>query len=367
MLSSKSALLTLTNSQNSPDMRAAYAPYRLVFKSPATTSRDTLTERLTYYIKVWDEEKPECFGIGECAIFRGLSAEDWDDYENIVAQICRSINKGEPYDISRLSSVRFGLETALADLKNGGNRTPFPSAWSSGETPVKINGLVWMGSVEQMIARADEKIAAGFDCIKFKVGGVDFNDEFRMIERVRRQYSPEQLEIRLDANGAFSLDNVMERLHRLSLLDIHSIEQPIRQHQREAMAQVCKDSPIPIALDEELIGVTSTVEKLRLLKEVRPAYIILKPSLCGGFSEADDWIACAESNGIGWWATSALESDIGLNAIAQWTAAKNPSMPQGLGTGALYVNNFTSPLRLNSDRLSYEATGKWVFPHLQWI
>lgn len=347
-------------------MLTGFCRYTLRFKAPAKTSRETLHEKTTYYIKVWDPADPSRFGIGECALFRGLSADDREDYEQILSSLCTHLNASEPYDISSFSSIKFGLETALLDYENGCRRTPFPSDFTEGRRKVRINGLVWMGTADEMLRRADEKIALGFKCLKFKVGGVDFNDELRIIDRIRCQYPPEQLEIRLDANGAFTPDNAMERLRRLSVLDIHSIEQPIRQKQWDAMAWICENSPIPVALDEELIGVDDPDERRRLLYYISPSYIILKPSLCGGFSGATDWIERAEAQDIGWWGTSALESDIGLNAIAQWTAAMSPSLPQGLGTGALYTNNFTSPLCLHDDMLGYDPAARWIFPDLQW-
>lgn len=348
-------------------LRAAFAPYRLLFNFRALTSRGALPYKDTYFIKVWHDAGPSRFGIGECAVFRGLSADDRPDYEEKISALCRSINRGEQYDITGWSSLRFGLETALADLDNGAARTLFPSAFSSGQSDVVINGLVWMGSLDEMTRRADEKIAAGFRCIKFKIGSHDFDSEVQLLERIRAKHGAEKLEIRLDANGAFTKDNVMQRLNRLAILDIHSIEQPVAAGQVDVMAQVCAQSPIAIAIDEELIGCRTKEQMAAMLKKIQPAYIILKPALCGGFSGAADWIECAGKMNIGWWATSALESNIGLNAIAQWTAAMNVAMPQGLGTGGLYTNNITSPLTLVGERLSTDPAKQWQIPELKWI
>ncbi len=346
------------------------APYRLIFKSPATTSRATMLDKETYFIKVFDTEQPDIFGLGECAIFRGLSAEDTPDFEERLSILCSRINCGELTPEQAIwetdSSVRFGLETAISDLNSGGRREPFPSEWSCGKTALTINGLVWMGSAEQMHRRITEKIEAGFRCIKLKIGGIDFNQELDLLRYIRTSFSTETLQIRLDANGAFSKENALERLEKLSRFDVHSIEQPIRQGQPEAMADICRNSPIPIALDEEIIGLHSDSEKKQILNAIMPQYIILKPSLCGGFSEAEKWIKIADKLGIGWWATSALESNVGLNAIAQWSARFNPTLPQGLGTGALYINNFQSPLEQTGQTISYNPNKKWVIPELQW-
>lgn len=348
-------------------MRAAYAPYRLDFNFKALTSRGALPWKDTYYIKVWDESVPEQYGIGECAVFRGLSADDHPDYEETLRQLCQGINRGERCDISKWSSIKFGLETALFDYQNGCVRTPFPGDFTNGRSHVDINGLVWMGTLDEMTSRAEAKIADGFKCIKIKVGSHDFNKELELIDRIRVAHGPEELEIRLDANGAFAPDNALDRVKRLAQLDIHSIEQPIAAGQWEAMSFLCENSPVPIALDEELIGCHTPEEMHKMLYYIHPAYIILKPALCGGFSGATDWILNAESKSIGWWVTSALESNVGLNAIAQWVAAMNVDMPQGLGTGGLYTNNIHSPLSLRGEQLGYDPDKGWHMPELQWI
>lgn len=349
-------------------MKAEYATYTLLFKNKAVTSRDTLTSRHTYYIRIWDDAHERC-GIGECALFRGLGDDDRPDYEEILKDTCRHISGTASLDelsLPPLTSLRFGVETAIADLTSGGNFRPFPSSWSEGLGKITINGLIWMGTAEEMLSRIDEKLHDGFHCVKLKIGGIDFDEELRLLRYIRERFSPESLQLRLDANGAFTPSNAMSRLEKLSEYSIHSIEQPIRQGQWEEMKRICRESPIPIALDEELIGCRSTEEKERLLATICPQYIILKPSLCGGFKAADEWVDLATMHGAGWWATSALESDIGLNAIAQWVSTKGVTMPQGLGTGQLYVNNIQSPLMLTGDELCYNPDKRWTLPQLDW-
>lgn len=348
-------------------IRAAYAPYRLRFIAPAVTSRSVMLHKDAVFLKVWDDADPECIGMGECALFRGLGSDDRPGYEERVAQLCREVNAGmRPADLTDWGSILFGLETAVNDLANGGRRIPFPSAFAVGEE-IAINGLVWMGTAQEMAARIRTKLDTGFRCVKLKIGGIDFDRELDLLRYIRQRFSPDALELRLDANGAFTPDNALPRLESLSHFGIHSIEQPIRQGQYEAMARICQESPIDIALDEELIGLTLTVDKERMLDMIRPRYVILKPSLCGGFASADEWIRLAEDRGIGWWATSALESNIGLNAIAQWVSAYKPDMPQGLGTGMLYSNNVESPLRQVRDVLLSDPDGVWRMPELNWM
>lgn len=323
-----------------------------------------MVQRTTYFLHLWDDENPQVEGIGECNLFRGLSAEDSPDYEQRLQSFCDEIDSPEAIEsVREFSSILFGFETAMADLRNGGHRRPFPCAWSRGEMSLPINGLVWMGDKSTMAVRIREKLEAGFRCLKLKIGGIRFDEELDLLDTVRREFSPSDLQIRLDANGAFPADGALEKLCRLSKYGIHSIEQPIRAGQLPEMAELCRKSPISIALDEELIGVNSQSQKASLLDQIRPQYIILKPALCGGFRHADEWIAEAQRLGIGWWSTSALESNIGLNAIAQWVGskvgAKGIEMPQGLGTGALYTNNIQSPLTLKGERLVYAAERPW--------
>lgn len=341
---------------------AQWCDYRLVFSFLAKTSREEMKTKDTYFIKVYDSECPEVYGIGECALFKGLSADDIPQFESILSKTCR-----EPLqELPEMSAIRFGFETALADLRNGGHRLIVDNQWVTGGAPIAINGLIWMGDKTQMIRRVEEKIDKGFKILKLKIGGIDFDEELAILSTIRQRFGADQLELRLDANGSFAPENALERLDRLSRYDIHSLEQPIAAGQIDSMSAICRNSPIPIALDEELIGFTPDVDKRRLLSEIRPRYIILKPSLCGGFAEADRWIEIAETCDIGWWATSALESNIGLNAIAQWVSTKNNPLAQGLGTGELYTNNIPSPLAMDRNRLTYRPEVKWQIPELAW-
>lgn len=335
-------------------MRLAYAPYILKFKHPAGTSRGVLMEKPTFFVKVFDEHDPLKFGIGECSVFPGLSPEADGNYGYKLIELLANMAIGKETDLSRHSSILFGLEQALRDYAGGCRHAYFPSAFTEGEGSIEINGLVWMGDFDEMIGRIDEKVAQGFRCIKLKIGAIDWKKEVEMLEYIRRRYSDSTLQIRVDANGGFSMDNALPRLKRLADFGVHSIEQPIPPGIPELMAFLCQVSPVKIALDESLIGVYGEEAKVSLLDEVNPAYIILKPSLCGGFSGAEEWISLAEERGIGWWVTSALESNVGLNALAQWTATLKTDIPQGLGTGGLFTNNFECPLRLMADRLSYD-------------
>ncbi len=347
-------------------LKAQFARYCLHFRQPARTSREVLTEKPTYFIKIFDESAPETFGIGECAVFKGLSFDDRPDYETKLAHVCDNINDITMDELREWPSILFGIETAMLDLKNGGVRKPFPSAWSDGDSAITINGLVWMGSIDEMRGRIEEKIAGGFKCLKFKIGGEDFNEELSLIRNVRERFSPSELEIRLDANGAFTPENALNRIGQLAPYCIHSLEQPVRAGQIDEMARICRESPIDIALDEELIGVCNPEEKYSLLEKIRPSYVILKPTLCGGISGSMEWISIAELQSIGWWATSALESNIGLNAIAQWVSTMKVEMPQGLGTGALYTNNIPSPIIQTRDVIRYNPETSWDIPNLEW-
>ena len=347
-------------------LKAEYCRYNLIFKQPAVTSRAVMHDKLTYFIRVFDDCHPERFGLGECAIFEGLSCDDVPDYEARLAEVCREIAAVKTCQLADYPSIRFGVETALSDLANGGVCMPFPSAWTDGREKIPINGLVWMGTAEEMSRRVDDKIAAGFRCIKLKIGGVRFEDELAIIRRIRSEHPSAELEIRLDANGAFTPANALERLQALGQFSIHSLEQPIKAGQWEAMADICRKSPIPIALDEELIGLNNQDLRREMIHTVRPQYIILKPALIGGLQAAQEWIDLADEYNAGWWTTSALESNVGLNAIAQWVASRGFDMPQGLGTGALYVNNILSPVRQIGDGLIYDPDGNWDLSALTW-
>lgn len=348
-------------------MKAAFAKYTLDFINPAGTSRGVLLQKDTYFLKIWDEQCPEHFGLGECALFKGLSAEDNDRYEPKLRELCRNIALGVETDLAEFSSIQFGLETAILDFANGCRRVCFDNDFARGTCHIPINGLVWMGTKDEMIARINEKVAAGFHVIKLKIGAIDFNQELEMISHIRRRYSERDLTIRVDANGAFSPDTVMERLGRLSEYSIHSIEQPIKTGQWEEMARVCEKSPIPVALDEELIGITNPMMMMTILRSIRPHYIILKPSLMGGFAGSTEWLKMAAQFGTGGWITSALESNVGLNAIAQWVTTLQVRIPQGLGTGALYHNNIASPLEQHADYLCCNPSKGWDIPDFNWI
>ena len=333
--------------------RAEYSRYLLHFKEDAGTSRGVLKEKETFFVKVWDESCPEVFGMGECALFRGLSADDRKNYEEKLEEVCQRIEEVKMEELEEWSSIRFGVEMALQDLAMGGRHLYFPSAFTEGRLAIEINGLIWMGDKSTMLQRIQQKLEAGFHCIKLKIGAIDFEAELSLLQYIRERFSREKVELRVDANGAFAPEEAMSKLEALAAFGLHSIEQPIRQGQWEEMAHLCRETPIPIALDEELIGVYGRKKKLELLEKVQPQYIILKPALCGGFSGAREWIELAEKRGIGWWVTSALESNIGLNALAQWVATLGNPMPQGLGTGQLYTNNLWSPLRQEGECLIY--------------
>ena len=339
-------------------------PYRLVFKEAGGTSRGILTTKETYFVKIWNSANPACYGVGEAALFRGLSAEDCPEYEQILAHMCKNINTLTLDDLAPWSSIRFGIETALADLKAGGIRIPFPGPFTRAEQTITINGLIWMGTKETMRQRIEEKLNQGFRCLKLKIGAIDFNAELELLREIRTHFSPTDIELRVDANGAFTPEEALEKLKQLSAFHLHSIEQPIRAGQWQEMATLVRQTPIPIALDEELIGINEAHTKLQMLQTICPHYIILKPALCGGFAGADEWITLADSLNIGHWATSALESNIGLNAIAQWCATHPTAMPQGLGTGQLYTNNIPSPLYLDGAELGYNPTTSWNFTQL---
>ncbi len=327
-------------------IRARWCPYRLDFLFEARTSRSSMRVKDTYFVDIYDDEDTSVpHRYGECALFKGLSADDRDDYEERLAEACSAPEEAlnSPY-----SSIRFGFESAL--------RPPVSNAWTEGEEGITINGLIWMGDKATMTRRIAEKLDRGFRVLKLKIGGIDFDDEVDLLRAIRSKFGRDSLELRLDANGSFTPDNAMERLTRLSAFDIHSLEQPVKAGQIELMAAICRRSPIAIALDEELIGVRTPAESEALVKSIMPQYIILKPSLCGGFRAAETYIDIAKRNGIGWWATSALESNVGLYAIASWVAGIGVTMPQGLGTGQLYSNNIPSGMVLRGPELFNDPT-----------
>jgi len=339
-------------------LTARYKTIHLNFKFPAGTSRGVLLQKPSTFLIL---EKDGFTGIGECSTIPDLSIDPVDTYCNHLDALCRKLNEGgDPFtlDLQEYPSIAFGLETALLDLAAKGSKRLFPSAFTDDNTGIPINGLVWMGDKAFMQKQIKEKIEAGFHCIKLKIGANDFTTELDIISDIRKQFTSTDIEIRLDANGAFHPHEALDKLNKLSVFNIHSIEQPIRQHQWDAMADLCARSPISIVLDEELIGVKRD-EKESLLEKIKPAFIILKPSLLGGFKQSEEWILLAEKHHIGWWITSALESNIGLNAIAQWTATLGFTLPQGLGTGQLYYNNIPSPLSIQQAKLYYTKDNDW--------
>lgn len=342
-------------------MIATYHKYILKFKTPSGTSRGILKTKETWFIKIEDQGKT---GIGECGILRGLSIDDRPDYESQLRYTCEHINKGLSFLYNEnkvFPSIQIGLEMAFKSLKAEDDFNLFPSAFTKGNASIPINGLIWMGTKAFMNAQIIEKIESGFSCIKLKIGAIDFETELSLIKSIRDDFSKKEIEIRVDANGAFSTKTALEKLKRLSDFDLHSIEQPIKQKQYQEMAMLCDKTPLPIALDEELIGVFESTEKIKLLETIKPQYIILKPSFIGGFKGTDNWIALAQKQNINWWITSALESNVGLNAIAQYTYLKNNLMPQGLGTGGLFSNNFDSPLQVKNGTLQYNNKHQWTF------
>ena len=342
-------------------MKATYHKYILHFKRPSGTSRGVMTEKETWFIVL---EKDGKKGIGECGILRGLSADDRPDYEAKLRWTCDNIHLGKNQlweALIEFPSIQFGVEMAFQSLRSESPFLLFPSAFANGEKSIVINGLVWMGEESFMKQQIEEKLAAGFRCVKIKIGAIDFDKELQLLGYIRQHFSPEQVEIRVDANGAFDKTLALDKLNQLSGFHLHSIEQPIQKNNTDSMAELCKLTPIPIALDEELIGVFSLEEKEALLQKIKPQYIILKPSFVGGFRGTKEWISLAEKHNIGWWITSALESNIGLNAIAQWTFLQHNSMPQGLGTGALYTNNFDCPLEVSEGQLWYKKERDWAF------
>ena len=341
-------------------MKASFFPYRLEFKQASGTSRGILKSKETWFIKIEDEHAT---GFGECGMFRGLSCDDRPDFESKLKWVCHHIDLGLEQLLIELidfPSIQFGLEMAFLDLLSDSSNVLFPSKFTSGKASIPINGLIWMGDEQFMKSQIRSKIDAGFNCLKIKIGAIDFDTELSLIKAIRKEYDVETIELRVDANGAFSPLEAMEKLKRLSDFNLHSIEQPIRQGQHDAMAKLCAHAPLPIALDEELIGIHDVTKRGLLLQTINPQYIILKPTLIGGFSGSQSWIDLAEKQSVDWWITSALESNIGLNAIAQWTYQLNVNRPQGLGTGALYTNNIEAPLKIDNGRLIYAPSVKWT-------
>jgi len=341
-------------------IKAKYHKYTLDFKRPSGTSRGILTQKETWFITLEQNGK---IGIGECGILRTLSADDRPDYEEKLKWTCENIHLGEQKlweELIEFPSIQFGVEMAFRSLESTSNPfVLFESEFTSGQKNIPINGLIWMGEKEFMKEQIEEKIAAGFSCIKLKIGAIDFDKELDLLRFIRSHFDENQIEIRVDANGGFTQSEALHKLHQLSGIKLHSIEQPIQKNHTDTMSELCENTPFPIALDEELIGVFRKEDKEVLLEKIRPQYIILKPSLLGGFRGSKEWIELAEKYQIGWWITSALESNIGLNAIAQFTYLLQNPMPQGLGTGGLYTNNFCSPLEVKNGELQYNPSIDW--------
>jgi o-succinylbenzoate synthase len=351
----------------------SYQRRALRFNFPARTSRGALTEHVAYYLELRDLRTTGRVGWGEAAPLAGLSPDYGPAFEAQVQALCQAVNQQrytllEDIDPARLTStaqpaLRFALETAMLDLAQGSRHQLYPNAFSQGQAGIPINGLVWMGDAAFMRAQIRQKLAAGYSCLKVKIGSLDFATELALLAEIRAEAGPEQLVLRVDANGAFSPAEALGKLEQLARFAVHSIEQPVAAGQWLALAEVCRQSPIPVALDEELIGLTEPNQQAQLLAAVRPAYLVLKPTLLGGHAATRHWIDLAETHDLGWWMTSALESNIGLNAVAQLTGEYDVGgFAQGLGTGQLYHNNVAAPLHIAHGALHYDPSGPWGVP-----
>jgi len=337
--------------------RFRYTP--LDFKRPAGTSRGILLQKHSWILEI---ERDGVIGIGECSIIPELSPDfkSIEQYELKLKEVVEAIIGGQINATNATSvlkefpSILFGVECAFLDLENGGKQIYFSNDFSAGKKEIAINGLIWMGDESFMKQQIEDKLTSGFTTIKMKIGAIQFDNEIQLLKSIRANFSKDQITIRVDANGAFSLDEAMNKLHQLADLDIHSIEQPIKAGQWPQMSELCRNTPIPIALDEELIGINNAEEKKELLKVIKPQFIILKPSLHGGISGSKEWIKLAQEQNIAWWMTSALESNIGLKAICDFTAEYNTTLPQGLGTGGLYVTNFESNLTVENGKIFWK-------------
>lgn len=340
-------------------MKAHFKKYTLKFKQPGGTSRGVLTEKESYFIFI---EERGLVGIGECGILRGLSADDVPDYEKALQWTCINFHIGLVAlreELQRFPSIYFGIEQAIADFKSHGQKLFYKEPFVNGKQGIPINGLIWMGEPAFMKKQMRAKLKEGYTCLKMKIGALDWQKELAILKEIRSEYNKNQIELRVDANGAFTSEEAKQVLDQLYELDVHSIEQPIKKGQIQEMASLCESTPVPIALDEELIGVFEKDNQQQLLETVKPQYIIIKPSFIGGWHGSDQWINLANQFNADWWITSALESNVGLNAIAQYTASKKPSMPQGLGTGGLFTNNIDSPLEIKKGKLWYNIRKEW--------
>jgi o-succinylbenzoate synthase len=343
-------------------IKASFTKRTLFFKNPAGTSRGVLHQKDVFYLILNDSENASKKGIGEIAPIPGLSPDSISELEKKISGLVQKINTGKEIgenEFEGFPAVNFGYETAKKGLYSSSPVLLYASDFTNRRKGIPINGLIWMGSKEFMLQQVTAKIAAGFTCLKLKIGAIDFESELEILRSVRKLYPAEKLEIRVDANGAFTPENAQEKLKQLAYFDIHSIEQPIQPGQTSEMQRLCATTPLPVALDEELIGITNLSEKIKLLDQIQPQYIILKPTLLGGIKASEEWISLAKERNIGWWVTSALESNIGLNAIAQWTATLGNPHFQGLGTGGLFTNNIESPLYVSEGFLWHEPKGNW--------
>ncbi|ATV54323.1 o-succinylbenzoate synthase [Prevotella intermedia] len=331
----------------------------LHFLQPAGTSRGVYNTHLSFYLKLTSDEQPDVVGVGECATLPDLSCDAMppNEYERKLRTFCDEYERTGVIDYEAMRaypSMLFGLETAVAQFNAKGSLNFFDTPFGRGEEGIPINGLVWMGTFEEMFERLEAKLKAGFRCVKLKIGAIDFDRELQLIRHIRSTFSRNDVELRVDANGGFTPEDALSRMEALVQYDIHSIEQPIKQHQWTEMARLCAATPLPIGLDEELIGVNERQKKIELLDTIRPQYIVLKPSLHGGMAGTEEWIQLARERNIGSWITSALESNVGLNAIAQLTASiygTNIRHAQGLGTGQLFADNIEMPLKVVGDKL----------------
>ena len=337
-------------------LKAKLYSHELKFIIPGGTSRGILKTKPTWFIKVFDQINKNSFGLGECGPIQGLSLESNDQMIYKLNEVKKNINDLSKIDLSLFPSINFGLETAFLDLKNGGKKVIFKNSFTGGN-PIKINGLIWMGGKYFMINQINSKISDGYSCLKLKIGSIDFNEELSIIKSIRERFSSDILEIRVDANGAFKSENALKKLDLLSKLKIHSIEQPIATNKWKELKEICEKTLLPIALDEELIYINDKKEEF--INYIKPQYLVLKPTLLGGFEKTKKWINIAENNNIGWWITSALESNIGLNAIAQFCGNYELKLPQGLGTGQLFSNNIESPLKIEGQELYFRKNKTW--------
>jgi o-succinylbenzoate synthase len=336
---------------------ATFEKKTYIFKQPSGTSRGVLTEKHAWFIYLTTSNRTDRIGVGESSIIPGLSPDfkDFPEYESKIQEVCQNIDYyiENQNELESFPSILFGLETALLDLNSVTQGVFFNTYFTRRERGIPINGLIWMGSKENMLQQIEEKLLQGFKCLKMKVGAIDFNQELDILKSIRNRFSPSEIELRVDANGAFSVKDALVKLDKLSKFKLHSIEQPIKQGQIQEMSDLCSKTPLPIALDEELIGVYGVENKKQLLSQVKPQYIILKPSLHGGLNGSSEWIQIAEKKSVPWWMTSALESNVGLNMIAQFASTFKNDLPQGLGTGGLYVENEFSTLKVENGNIYF--------------